>query len=50
MILTNQEVNKWANHLKQEAQESYVTAVDLFKSKRYHFAVFFCHLALEKNN
>lgn len=49
MTLTNQEVTNWVNHLKQEAKEAQDTAVDLFKSRRYHFALFFCHLALEKS-
>lgn len=48
MTLTNQEVTNWVNHLKQETKEAYDAAVDLLKSKRYHFALFFCHLALEK--
>ena len=47
-MLNSHEVSKWINHLKQEAKEAFDTALDLFKSKRYHFALFFCHLAIEK--
>lgn len=48
MTLTNQEVVNWVKHLKEESQEAFDTAYDLYKSKRYHFALFFCHLAVEK--
>ena len=48
MTLSNQEVYKWVDHLLQESREAYATAEDLYKDKRYHFALFFCHLALEK--
>lgn len=48
MTLTNKEVAIWISHLKQESKESYNAANDLFKSKHYHYSLFFCHLALEK--
>jgi HEPN domain-containing protein len=48
MALTQQEVIQWVKHLQKESKEAYTTATDLYKSKRYHFALFFCHLAVEK--
>jgi len=48
MTLSNEEITKWIGHLSKETQEAFGTAQDLSKSKRYHFALFFCHLALEK--
>lgn len=48
MTLKKQEAINWLTYLKQESQESYETALDLFEDRHNHFALFFCHLALEK--
>src|SRR3989344_2252915 len=49
MVLTEKEVKKWITPLMKESQEGYDTSQDLFKSKKYHFALFFCHLTIEKS-
>ncbi len=48
MTLTNKEIRDWTEHLKVESEEAFNTAVDLYKNRRFHFALFFCHLSLEK--
>lgn len=48
MTLNNQETTNWIKHLQKESSESYNAALDLYKSKKYNFALFFCHLSVEK--
>lgn len=48
MTLASRDITNWVKHLQKESKEAYETALDLFKSKRYHFALFFCHLSIEK--
>ena len=48
MKLTREEIDKWVEHFKKESKEAFSTAEDLYNSKKYHYALFFCHLSLEK--
>jgi HEPN domain-containing protein len=40
--------DKYIKYWKREAKDALETAESLFKSKKYHHCLFFCHLALEK--
>lgn len=48
MTLTKDEITKWRAHLIFDSKDALKTAKELYASKRYHHALFFGHLAVEK--
>lgn len=46
--LTQEETDKWYKQWKFESQDALESADSLFESKKYHHALFFSHLAVEK--
>lgn len=48
MKLPKEDVRKWIRHWEFESSDAFKTAGDLYKAKRYHHALFFCHLGVEK--
>jgi HEPN domain-containing protein len=48
MKLPKEDVRKWIRHWEFESSDVFKTAEDLYKAKRYHHALFFCHLGVEK--
>ena len=48
MKLTKNDIEKWSKHWNDESKDALQTAQDLYQAERYHHALFFCHLAVEK--
>lgn len=48
MKLTPNDITTWKNHWRRDSSEALSAAKDLFATKHYHHALFFCHLSLEK--
>lgn len=48
MKLTKNDIEKWSKHWDYESNDAVQTAQELYQAKRYHHALFFCHLAVEK--
>lgn len=46
--LSKHDVERWFKQWSVDSEDSLETALSLLDSKRYHHALFFCHLALEK--
>jgi HEPN domain-containing protein len=46
--LTQADRDRWHKHWNEESIDALSVAKSLYESKKYNYALFFCHLACEK--